>query len=160
DNVKKINVLICPACRHFGRKEFLINEPPNWRCSYCSDELDRLPIEIENLKNKEDKTDVEKNSIISFEARMRMHRIFSLHSRKGYRCLDCERFIPESANGQYGISCPYEDCMFSGKIEFLEKMAHPVSLSQRNIVSLQTPIKNGQNNKTDFQANLIAENVN
>jgi len=142
DSVKKTNVPVCPAAKYLNRKDFLIQEGRLLRSQFCTEELERAEDELKVLKRKEDKTQLENQMLIKLEARMRLFRAFALHSRRGYRCPECNRFIPESINGPHGISCPYEDCVFGGTLDMLERMAHPVGLTQRNDLSLQTPFSN------------------
>lgn len=163
ESAKKVNMPICPGCKHLGQKEYLNSESRMWRCLTCSNEAERLPQEIKKLQNKINKLKNDNELIINYETRLRLHRVFAIHSRKGYRCPDCNRFIPESANGSYGISCPYDDCMYFGEILNLERMAHPVGLSQRNNISLKdsnhsSEWKNG--NKFEILNNFEAENIN
>lgn len=102
-----IFVLICPLCKELNNeKEVLVKEKPFWRCNICTSNF-----ENEKAQNHH---------------QSKLFQIFSLHSRKGYGCPDCDRFIPESScasNGQ--ISCPYLDCFFSGKFSELFPANHP-----------------------------------
>jgi hypothetical protein len=162
DNVKKANVPVCPGCKHIGNKEFLIVEDKLLRCRICTSELERLPNEIVSLKNKEDRTDIESNLINIFESRLKLHKVFSLHSKRGYKCTDCMRFIPESANGTYGVSCPYNDCLFFGSVSNLELMFHPVTLTRSQTTSLQISVgKNLQNsgNYAELQDIIACESM-
>lgn len=140
--IKKNYQPVCPGCKFIGNKEFLINENKLFRCNLCTKELERLPEEIIYIKNKIDKTDTEYNSIAIFESRIRIHSIFALHSKIGYKCLECKGFIPESANGIYGISCPYSDCGFFGKLDDLQKISHPVALRYQHTISVQEKSRN------------------
>ena len=118
DGTKKNSVPICPACKSVGQREFLIYDGTLLRCDHCYSEAERLELDLV----KEDIKDY-------LRARLRLHRIFSLHSRKGYRCPDCERFIPESYLQRYGVTCPYPDCCFFGTTSELESMSHPMGLN-------------------------------
>ena len=138
NNIKKYNVPVCPGCKHIGTKSFLNPQDKLLKCSTCSTESCRLVPEIVELKNKIDKSKEDKQNIFLYEYRLRIHRAFAVHSKKGYRCPCCYRFLPESINGAYGISCPYNDCDFFGKTDGLESMPHPVSMCQRSMVSLQS----------------------
>ena len=126
ETVKKINVPVCPGCKYLGYREFLTQESKTWSCASCIEETRRL--------------EIEKRKSLAVEAKLKMHKIFSTHSRTGFRCPECTRFIPESINGLFGIACPYPDCAFFGDMEGLSKMAHPVGLSKENNVSLQTEV--------------------
>lgn len=138
DSVKKVNALVCPGCKFLKKREFVIAFGDMWKCQECSGELERAQEDIKKLKN----TDLD--FAVMLEGRLRLFRSFATHSRRGYRCPDCGRFIPESCNGEHGICCPYINCMFSGSIEDMERMAHPVGLTRRLELSLQTPIDNDQ----------------
>ena len=137
DNIKKYNAQICPGCKHLGFKSFLNPEDKLLKCESCSAEAIRLPKEILLLKNKSEKNKQDKQNVYLFESRLRIHKSFAVHSKKGFRCKQCCRFLPMSLNGQHGISCPFDDCDFFGKIDKLEIMPHPVSMSQRSMLSLQ-----------------------
>ena len=88
ESSKKINVPVCPACRFYREKEFLVYESRLLRCQQCTSALNR---------------DLD-------ESEAWLRKIFALHSRKGYRCPDCRRFFPDTFVRQsYGVSCPYND---------------------------------------------------
>jgi hypothetical protein len=157
ESIKKINALICPACKFLHKREFLTPFGQLWKCGECNGEQDRAKSEIQKLKGIDNSS-----MLITMEARYALFKAFALHSRKGYRCPDCERFVPESCNGPHGITCPYPDCIFSGKVEKLEKMSHPVGLTQRNNLSLQTTIdneKDSPNIQDMFAADVIEPDV-
>lgn len=161
DNVKKYNSPICPGCKNLGNRQFLTTEDKLWKCDYCFTEANRLPDEIKILKDKPKKLKQDRQNILLFESRLRMHRAFAVHSRKGYRCMDCVRFIPESLNGEFGISCPYADCKFFGKIEELELMIHPVGMAQRSMLSLnqKSNAKEGKSS-SEWQDFVESDNIN
>jgi len=157
DSIRKTNTPVCPAAKYLQRKEFLVQEGRLLRSQFCVEELERATDEIKNLRNKEEKTELDHQMLLKLELRSRLFRAFSLHSRKGYRCPDCFRFIPESWNGPNGISCPYDDCMFGGDINSLERMAHPVGLTQRTDLSLQTPMSDSERDSKQIQDTFVAE---
>ena len=137
ESAKKANIPICPSCKEDERKEFLVQEGKLWRCNNCTKMIDFGTEEIKKMR-----TQVSPNliAVANLDAKIRQYRAFALHSRKGYRCPDCSRFIPESVCTPNGISCPYDDCIFMGKITNLEVITHPLALTQRQMVSLQSPI--------------------
>lgn len=137
ESVKKTNLPTCPLCKEENRKEFLLQDGGLWKCENCSKKSERLLAEIETKTFGHDKVIMAK-----LNAKYNLYKIFALHSRKGYKCLECSRFIPESINTENGITCPYDDCIYLGKIEELESMTHPVSLTQRKMVSLQNTVGN------------------
>lgn len=128
-NIKKSNVLICPACRFLGSKEILINEDKLLRCENCTNELERLSTEQNHL----------------FDSVKKLRNIFSLHTKSGKRCTDCERFIPESYCTLTKISCPYSNCAFFGNIDQLEVMSHPSSTFSRANLSLDQSFNDDEN---------------
>lgn len=159
DNLKKYNSPVCPGCKHIGNRSFLNPEDKLLKCESCSKEILRLPAEILVLKNKLDKDKQDKQNIALFESRLRIHKAFAVHSKKGCRCPNCFRFLPESLNGEFGISCPFDDCDYFGKIENLEVMPHPVSMCQRSMISLQSSPSKMDDNKKELQDIFAADNI-
>lgn len=158
ESIKKVNFPICPGCKSLGKKEFLVQESKTWTCPNCLKETSRLEEEISLLKNNINRSDNENIILTSYESIIILHKVFSIHSRSGVRCPDCNRFIPISSNGTFGISCPYRNCSFFGNAEKLEKMPHPLGMSSSIDLSLDTPASS-ESNKIflDFYA---AENIN
>jgi hypothetical protein len=118
ESIRKIGVPVCPACKSEGRKEFLFADVRGLICQYCSKESVRL----------EDEADSEISQCF--------HDIFSAHSKKGYRCPKCERFIPDSYVRSYLISCPYPTCNWFGTSNEIELMLHPTGMSSEHLISL------------------------
>lgn len=150
-SAKRANLLICPACRELGTKAWLNSEAKHWRCPVCTIELDRL---TDTIKNKK----ITGSDLAAARSRMQLHKSFALHSRRGYRCGEpsCNRFIPETLNGKFGIQCPYPDCDFFGNVEDLHDMSHPSALTHRQMISLNAPLKNGSSNGGSATANQIS----
>lgn len=138
---KKISVPLCPACKEFGAREYLSYSDKHLRCNSCEKEVVRL----ESDKNSGVISEVDVN-------RLRLHSIFALHSRRGWRCPDCERFIPDSYLQQYGVSCPYDDCGWFGTKNELASMAHPLGLSSQYSI----PINLGDTVKSGSQPAKMA----
>lgn len=129
DFVKKVSIPICPACKTLSSREYLTYEGKLLRCPTCTKESIRL-------------ADKERSSREEYEYRLR--KVFSLHSRKGYRCPDCERFVPHSTiDGAERTSCPYDDCGWFGKATDLKLMSHPVGQSSGVTVSLNATVGEG-----------------
>lgn len=154
-SAKRANLLICPACRELGSKVFLVSESKAWRCTNCTSEFNRLSDELNKNKSSD---------LIAIRARMQLHKAFTLHSRRGYRCGEpsCNRFIPETLNGKFGIQCPYLDCDFFGKLEELQPMSHPSSLTHRQMVSLNKEINTldkGKSTTSSLQDLIVFEEV-
>ena len=165
DSIKKVSLAICPACKFLNRKEFLLQEGKFWRCQQCTDEHIRLEQEIKDIKSKSNNDKL----LFVLEPRYNLCRLFSLHSKIGYRCPDCYRFIPESISGIFGVSCPYNDCSFFGKIDNLSKMAHPSGLAGRIDLSLQEEIykdagsariSSGRSRGKEFQEKILSRDIN
>ena len=151
DFVKKISIPICPACKMLGEREYLVYDGKMLRCQNCTKESARL--ELLKTKSSHD------------EYIYRLRKVFSLHSRKGCHCPECERFIPDSFlknNDSIRVSCPYDNCDWFGIISDLESMAHPLGLSSGSTVSLNSPITAQKNGSTqvEFQDRLDAHDIN
>lgn len=127
---KKQSVLLCPACKEFGNKVFLILEDKLLRCRTCTNEIDRLEDEFKLNKV---------NSY--YTERLRIHKLFALHSRHGFRC-ECGRFIPENFIQRDNVSCPYSKCSFFGPYQDLKEMTHPAALINRTSLSLDATLDN------------------
>lgn len=142
-NIKQAMLPVCPGCKFYNQKNFLTVDGKAFRCEHCFNEKDRLELELNDLI-KEDKC------VKLHEERIHIANKFSSHTRKGYRCEDCKRFLPASLkNEQDDILCPYTDCNYFGSIEDLCLMAHPTALSARHMFSLDvardedtSPLKN------------------
>lgn len=138
DGQKKLNVPVCPGCKFIGEKSYLRYEGKLLRCTECYN----ASLALGDDKHPTGKT----------QADLRLRQIFSLHSRKGLRCPECERFIPDSYLRQYGVSCPYSDCCFFGTKNELEPMGHPLGLSSDIAFSLNESYWNkGYNPSVKYQ---------
>lgn len=124
EGTQKMNVPVCPACRLSGRREFLHFESKMLRCTHCTNEVSRIDIEKRE------------NDTLFLDMQLILRNCFALHSRKGFRCPDCERFIPASSVKLSGISCPYSNCYYFSRDVNLELMAHPMGLKDRPLLSL------------------------
>jgi hypothetical protein len=80
---------------------------------------------------------------------------FSAHNKNGYRCSDCERFIPHPLDNAANVSCPYFDCLFVGPVASLQKMNHPTSKSNPEKLMLDV----SQNGGTAMKDNLLSHEV-
>ncbi len=118
ESIRKIGVPVCPACKSAGIKEFLFSDGRGLICQRCSSESIRLETEHDS------------------EIEQCFHDIFAIHSKKGYRCPKCEKFIPDSYVHRYLVSCPYPSCNWFGTTNELELMAHPTGMSSEHLVSL------------------------
>jgi hypothetical protein len=130
NSIKKVNNPICPACRIYGQRECLRYEGKLLRCDICSSKISEI----------EDRINSEHNSIIlsALKSELRLRLVFSVHSRNGFRCPACEKFIPDSYFKRYGVSCPYDDCSWfgDGESDYPEIMVHPLGLNVHHNFSL------------------------
>lgn len=142
--VKRAQLAVCPGCKFLGTRSYLVSDGKHYRCEFCFSEKDRL--DLESKSNDEEAV-----------KRQKIHQIFSFHSKKGYRCQDCSRFLPNNLQGLHGISCPYPDCNFFGDVSNLALMAHPVGLCHRTMLSLDAPLEEGEN--TTFVQKIDAKSI-
>lgn len=112
--VKKKTEYLCPSCLFLGKENlvFLVNKL--FRCEDCEAELKSL----------------------SDPKKVALFRTFFKHNKMGYRCDDCERFIPHPLDDSPIVSCPYLDCCFVGTWSSLKRMHHPTSQSNAEILTL------------------------
>jgi hypothetical protein len=109
---KKIEY-VCPGCLFLG-KQNLIYCQQYFSCDFCTDEF---------------KAASDHKWKYFFE-------VFKKHSKNGWRCSDCDRFIPDPLDKSETVVCPYLDCYFAGVTSNLKKMNHPSSASNPEKVSL------------------------
>lgn len=102
--VKKITVPICPAHKFLGI-EHVVTGNKIYKCSLCEAELANAD-----------------------SAGWKLFSMFALHNQQGYKCLDCQRFIPQPLDSLREMVCPYFDCYFVGNISQLPKLKHPTVL--------------------------------
>jgi hypothetical protein len=106
--IKKKIYYSCPGCIFLG-KESLLDFNVLLKCHNCTNELSKTN---------------DSKSVFLFKT-------FSTHNKIGYRCIDCNRFIPYPLNNSYNVSCPYFDCCFVGPWSSLKKMHHPIFRKKR-----------------------------
>jgi len=92
---------MCPGCSFLGKKTIL-RFSKRFICDICS------------LKLK---------GTLDLKERV-LRSTFSEHLKKGYKCPNCKRFIPQPMIGN-DLSCPYYDCHFVGNRCGLKDMKHP-----------------------------------
>lgn len=101
---KKKTEHICPGCLFLGMAT-LVTFDRTFQCDECHFQL---------------KTATDPKQI-SF------YRTFAVHNKRGYRCHDCNRFIPHPLENISTVSCPYFDCSFVGEYSELHTMHHTTS---------------------------------
>jgi len=103
---KKTIEYLCPGCLFLCKTNLIIPTGNIFKCDECS----RAYLST---------TDHKKQSFF---------KSFKHHNKNGYKCPNCNRFIPKPIyGGSDTISCPYLDCYFVGNITDLKKMNHPSS---------------------------------
>jgi len=107
-NLKHKAEYICPGCVFLGKEYSVLYFNKVLYCDECEVEL------------KASTNDPKKSYFF---------RTFYRHNKNGYRCPECERFVPHPIDNSYTVSCPYFDCLFSGSISDMQKMHHPTSKS-------------------------------
>lgn len=90
---------LCPGCLFFGKESFLENDS-FLHCTQCSSSCEDEKINT-------------------------LRKVFAKHSKQGYRCSDCDRFIPD--NNSDKLFCPYLDCCFVGSKSLCHRMRHPAT---------------------------------
>jgi hypothetical protein len=106
NSVFKIKVkkqYICPGCFFLDKESILQEKHQAFECGNCKEEL---------------KNNTDPKNILFFKT-------FAKHSKKGFRCQDCNQFIPQPFEILTIISCPYLNCCFVGELSSLKKMYHP-----------------------------------
>lgn len=124
-SVKTSSVFICPACKFLG-KENRLSFSKVFKCTECENEF---------------------NKAISVQ-KQKLFSIFKIHSKKGFKCNDCNRFIPQPLDNSINIFCPYFDCMFIGKTNELKNMRHPTLTTKIKELSLNSPRKSQSSNSS------------
>jgi hypothetical protein len=130
---KKQTEYLCPGCLFLGKENLLINNK-FFNCNECSESSKR---EL-NLKKKF------------------LFTTFAFHNKNGYRCKDCNRFIPHPLDGSNTIKCPYLDCCFVGDLDDLKKMHHPNVQSKVEHLILDS----SKDSSRSFKDNLVNNELN
>jgi len=135
-NVQRIKSFACPACKSFMIKSEL-KEESNGKlyCSSC-EELINSYEELQKI-----------NDDGYLKAKVEVCRTMLPHSKKGVRCLRCERFVPISLMKDGELICPFKGC--GQKCDITQKMSHPVGFFYHKMVDM--------NNVDQFMVNLTAK---
>jgi len=132
-NIKHKVEYICPGCVFLGKDYSVLFFNKVLYCDECESEL--------------------KNNVQD-PKKAHFFRTFYRHNKNGYRCPDCERFIPHPIDNSYTTSCPYFDCLFAGPVSELNKMHHPTSKSNPEKLILDAS-HDGFSLKDNIQSNDI-----
>lgn len=131
-NSKRTIEYICPGCLFLGMAT-LVSYDKTFQCDECRGQL---------------KSTTDPKQVAFYKA-------FAVHNKKGYRCPDCNRFIPHPLENTSTVSCPYLDCIFVGEYNNLPSMHH--TTSQTNPEKLVLDVM--QDGRPAFKDNLVAEGV-
>jgi hypothetical protein len=101
--IKKATEYLCPGCLFLGKESVAQYINYTFKCETCTAEL-------------RETTDPK---------RVLFYRTFFRHNKQGYRCQDCDRFLPHPLDESPIVSCPYFDCCFVGSWAELKRMHHP-----------------------------------
>lgn len=147
-----VNKPICPLCKIDKNKEFLEFSDGLYHCARCNDIIHHFS-----------------NSLDSFSFTVR--KIFANHSKKGVRCPDCKKWVPDSAFDNGIFPCPY-NCGFIGNYSEYHPGSHPVALTNRKVSSLdkELNINNSPSEKslsdkissssvTEYEEFILTENL-
>lgn len=115
----KSKSFVCPLCRERGFKQVLKASEGMLKCELCYEGANILLGKIGRPSK----------DLVKFQNEYFVRSTFAIHSKNGFRCDDCLRFIPESSKQGDNIACPYGDCPFFGKVEQLSAMRHPLKTS-------------------------------
>lgn len=128
--VKKSVEYLCPGCLFLG-KQNLIPYQGSFSCDSCAYEAK-----------------------ISQDPKLELlYSTFKKHNKAGWRCFNCERFIPQPLDASTKIVCPYLDCFFVGDTSSLKKMNHPSSGVRPEKLSIDFKPINGQSLKDTLVSN-------
>lgn len=105
--IKKKTEYLCPGCLFLGKHNAIGLVNRLFKCDSCQAEL---------------KSTTDPKKVAFFRA-------FFRHSKSGYHCQECERFIPHPLDDSPVVTCPYYDCCFVGEWGPLKRMHHPTALS-------------------------------
>lgn len=148
--IKSCSILICPACKYYGRKEKLVNESGVLRCNYCTNETERLSYELKKASS---------SKAAELQRDYKFHALFSSHSVKGFKCPECLCFIPESLNINGKLICPYPRCIFIGGVDDLTIMNHPRASTARSTLSMNKIISKPNHSVVEFQDIFESDNI-
>lgn len=126
---------ICPGCLYLGQNSILDNQH-YLKCIVCESKINTT------LSNKE----------------MVFFKTFAKHNYTGYRCNDCNRFIPTS-NSQTNIVCPYFDCLFVGNQATLKKMYHPTIKDDQLLNNNISLVNNNNTSQISNNISFIKETI-
>lgn len=105
--IKKKTEYLCPGCLFLGKSNPIGLVNRLFKCDSCQAEL----------------------KVTTDPKKVAFFRAFFHHSKSGYHCQECDRFIPHPLDDSPVVTCPYYDCCFVGGWGSLKRMHHPTALS-------------------------------
>lgn len=111
---KKAVEHLCPGCLFLGKNSIVQYNNYVFKCETCTDEL---------------KEAIDPKKVL-------FYRTFFRYNKQGYRCEECERFVPHPMDDSPTITCPYFDCTFVGSWSFLKRMYHPSTQINKELAIL------------------------
>lgn len=88
-----------------------------------------------------------KEEIDNLECKINFLKAFCNHSKKGFKCPECEKFIP---NSYKGTNCPYTKCRKYIDRSITVEKKHPVIFGRRQYVYINNTINKFNNDKKEF----------
>ena len=96
---------VCPACKEYKMQEILQFDGTHFVCKNCDRRIEDIKKEIGNLTS--DKSTL---SLDYLEKKLYFVKAFSKHSKRGVKCPECNKFVPESCYIGDFLICPYPKC--------------------------------------------------
>lgn len=121
--LKRATEHLCPGCLFLGKE---------------------TPIQLTNYVFKCETCDAELKSTAD-PKKVLFYRTFFRHNKQGYRCDDCDRFIPHPLDESPTVSCPYFDCCFVGPWVEMKRMHHPSVQINKELAILDAQKATGGN---------------
>src|SRR5271166_1990446 len=128
---KGMNAYICPGCKFLGAAETMQVYKDRIACNRCMNKLNDAHCLWEEY----------------------FYLTYSQYHKKGYKCDDCLRFIPDKNSKK--LICPYPDCLFVGERFSMKKMRHPMSkwykygIQTLSDADISNKIRYSSDNRTD-----------
>ena len=156
---KKVLNFVCPACREFKIREILIKENNKLICRNCTIQIETIEKELIELKVLENENQEinSNNKIKILEKKLYFLKVFYNHSKKGFKCFKCKKFIPDSYKGK---TCPYLKCREILDKEEIVNKNHPVTFCKRQFVSINNAVSKYSDDKKDFSEKYCNMNGN
>lgn len=113
-----LDLYFCPGCFHLNKNTPLKQKYKTLICNQCFQSKD-----VNDPNNS-------------------LYSAFAIHSKSGYVCHFCKRFIPKKSIKNNIAKCPYPDCVFIGPTSSLKHAFHPLKNKSYGIDHSDPPIFN------------------